>query len=117
MTDHAAFGPRTVLVTGGAGFIGSNLVRWLLQNQRELVLVNLDFLTYAGNLDSLRGLDSARHHFVCGDIGDLDLVRRLLSGEGPQSAPGDAVLHLAAESDVDRSIMGPAAFVETNVTG
>jgi len=117
MTDHAAFGPRTVLVTGGAGFIGSNLVRWLLQNQGELRLVNLDLLTYAGNLDSLRGLDSARHHFVRGDIRDLDLVRRLLRGDGAQTAPVDAVLHLAAESHVDRSIMGPAAFVETNVMG
>ncbi len=119
MTDaqSTAFDPRTVLVTGGAGFIGSNLVRWLLQNHRGIVVVNLDLLTYAGNTDSLRGLDSARHHFVRGDIRDLDLVRRLLGGVAGASGPVDAVVHLAAESHVDRSIMNPAAFVETNVAG
>src|SRR6266852_2801572 len=101
MTDRSVFQPRTVIVTGGAGFIGSNLVRWLLRHQPHLVLINLDLLTYAGNLESLRGLDPARHHFVRGDIRDLELVRRLLRGEGTQAGPVDAMLHLAAESHVD----------------
>lgn len=82
-----------------------------------MVILNLDLLTYAGNVESLRGLDPSRHHFVRGDIRDLELVRRLLRGQETAGAPVDTVLHLAAESHVDRSIMGPAAFVDTNVTG
>src|SRR5690606_8440113 len=76
-------------------------------------IVNLDALTYAGNPDTLAGLDaSQRHHFVHGDIGDADLVRRLLAEHRPQ-----AIINFAAESHVDRSIDGPAAFVQTNVVG
>jgi dTDP-glucose 4,6-dehydratase len=102
----------TILVTGGAGFIGSNFVRqWLAEEQGEVV--NLDKLTYAGNLDSLADLaGDPRYHFVEGDIGDRPLVAGLLDRHRPW-----AVLNFAAESHVDRSIDGPAAFVETNVVG
>jgi dTDP-glucose 4,6-dehydratase len=101
-----------LLVTGGAGFIGSNLVLSAIAATGE-PLVNLDKLTYAGNpanLDALRG--DARHIFVKGDIADRALVRELLGRHRPR-----AILHLAAESHVDRSIEGPADFVQTNVVG
>lgn len=101
-----------LLVTGGAGFIGSNLVLSTLAATGEPV-VNLDKLTYAGNpqnLDALRG--DARHTFVQGDICDRRLVAKLLAQHRPR-----AILHLAAESHVDRSIAGPAEFVQTNVVG
>ena len=101
----------TWLVTGGAGFIGGNFV--LDAAARGIRVVNLDALTYAGNLDTLAALDgNANHMFVHGDIGDRALVDRLLSDHRP-----DAVLNFAAESHVDRSIEGPAAFVQTNVVG
>jgi dTDP-glucose 4,6-dehydratase len=102
----------TILVTGGAGFIGSNFVLDWLAGSDERVL-NLDALTYAGNLhnlDALRG--DARHVFVQGDIGDRALVDRLLAEHAPR-----AVLHFAAESHVDRSIHGPGEFMRTNVQG
>jgi dTDP-glucose 4,6-dehydratase len=101
-----------ILVTGGAGFIGSNFVlSWLAQSD-EIVL-NLDKLTYAGNLNNLAALgDDARHQFVQGDIGDRALLSRLLAQHRPR-----AVLNFAAESHVDRSIDGPAAFIETNIVG
>lgn len=103
---------KTVLVTGGAGFIGSCLVRQLVQED-GLTVVNLDKLTYAGNLDSLAELaEDARHILVEGDIGDAALVVQLLNQYQPS-----AVLNLAAESHVDRSIDGPAEFVATNVVG
>jgi dTDP-glucose 4,6-dehydratase len=101
-----------LLVTGGAGFIGSNFVLSAIAATGEPI-VNLDKLTYAGNLgnlDALRG--DARHVFVKGDICDRALVRQLLERHRPR-----AVLHLAAESHVDRSIEGPAQFVQTNVVG
>ncbi|KRD30348.1 dTDP-glucose 4,6-dehydratase [Lysobacter sp. Root916] len=101
----------TWLVTGGAGFIGGNFV--LEAVQRGVKVVNLDALTYAGNLDTLSPLDGdGRHQFVQGDIGDAALVARLLAEHRP-----DAVINFAAESHVDRSIDGPAAFVHTNVVG
>ena len=102
---------KTWLVTGGAGFIGGNFV---LQAVRDGVkVINLDVLTYAGNLDTLAALDGdSRHVFVKGDIGDGALVAALLAEHQP-----DAVINFAAESHVDRSIDGPAAFVETNVVG
>ena len=102
----------TILVTGGAGFIGSNFVHaWLAQHDE--VLVNLDKLTYAGNLRNLRALaGDSRHHFVQGDIGDTTLVSQLLATHQPR-----AVLHFAAESHVDRSIHGPMDFIQTNVVG
>jgi dTDP-glucose 4,6-dehydratase len=101
-----------ILVTGGAGFIGANFVLdWLAQND-EAVL-NLDKLTYAGNLQTLRPLaGDPRHVFVRGDIGDSALVDRLLAEHRPR-----AVIHFAAESHVDRSIHGPEDFVQTNVVG
>ena len=102
----------TILVTGGAGFIGSNFVHaWLAQHDE--VLVNLDKLTYAGNLRNLHALaGDSRHHFVQGDIGDTTLVSQLLVTHQPR-----AVLHFAAESHVDRSIHGPMDFIQTNVVG
>ncbi len=103
---------QTLLVTGGAGFIGSNFVRSALADPDRRI-VNLDKLTYAGNLDSLADLASEpRHRFVAGDIGDADLVSRLLHEHAV-----DAIVHFAAESHVDRSIDGPAAFIETNIVG
>ncbi|TSE23810.1 dTDP-glucose 4,6-dehydratase [Tepidimonas aquatica] len=102
----------TILVTGGAGFIGANFVLdWLAQSDEPVV--NLDKLTYAGNLDNLASLQGdARHTFVQGDIGDRALVQRLLAQHRPR-----AVLNFAAESHVDRSIHGPEDFIQTNVVG
>ena len=102
----------TVLVTGGAGFIGSNFVlEWFAYGDEPVV--NLDKLTYAGNLASLASLEAdARHSFVQGDISDRGLVRRLLAQHGIR-----AIVHFAAESHVDRSIHGPGEFVQTNVVG
>ena len=101
----------TWLVTGGAGFIGGNFVLDVVRS--GIRVVNLDVLTYAGNTDTLAALDGdANHLFVHGDIGDGDLVARLMAEHRP-----DAVVNFAAESHVDRSIDGPAAFVQTNVVG
>src|SRR5882672_11986949 len=101
-----------ILVTGGAGFIGSNLVRHLLGAATEPVL-NLDKLTYAGNLQNLASVWSdPRHVFVHGDIADGDLIAGLLAQYRPR-----AVVNLAAESHVDRSIHEPGGFIETNVVG
>ncbi len=101
-----------LLVTGGAGFIGSNFVLSTVAQTGEAVL-NLDKLTYAGNLRNLAALEGdPRHAFVQGDIGDRALVRRLLAEQRPR-----AIVHFAAETHVDRSIDGPAEFVQTNVVG
>jgi dTDP-glucose 4,6-dehydratase len=103
----------TLLVTGGAGFIGANFVLdWLSRPDAEPI-VNLDILSYAGNLETLASLASdPRHVFVHGDIADTDRVSRLLERHQPR-----AVIHFAAESHVDRSILGPEAFIQTNVVG
>ncbi len=104
---------RTFLVTGGAGFIGSNFVRGLLAADESARVVNLDKLTYAGNRATLSDFEGdARHHFVQGDICDGKLVAQLFAEHRP-----DAVVHFAAESHVDRSIDGPEAFLVTNVLG
>ena len=104
---------RTLLVTGGAGFIGGNYVLRSLANDAELRIVNLDVLTYAGNLDTLAPLKGdERHVFVHGDIGDTALVARLFEEYRP-----DGVVSFAAESHVDRSIDGPADFIQTNIVG
>jgi dTDP-glucose 4,6-dehydratase len=101
-----------ILVTGGAGFIGSNFILDWLSGEKSPV-VNLDKLTYAGNLNNLAALQhDARHIFVRGDIGDSELVGRLLREHKPS-----AIVHFAAESHVDRSIHGPADFIETNING
>lgn len=107
--------PRTILVTGGAGFIGSNLVRHLLSSDSTVTVINLDALTYAGNRASLADVDAdygVRHCFVHGSIDDQTLVDGLFAKYSI-----DTVIHLAAESHVDRSIDGPMAFVQTNVMG
>jgi len=104
---------RRILVTGGAGFIGSNFVRMVLSERPDCFVVNLDKLTYAGNLENLAGLlDHPNHKFVKGDICDGALVEKIITDHNV-----DAIINFAAESHVDRSITGPKAFVETNVTG
>ncbi|MEK6591011.1 MAG: dTDP-glucose 4,6-dehydratase [Nitrospinota bacterium] len=101
-----------LLVTGGAGFIGSNFVRFYLEKNPADCIVNLDKLTYAGNLENLKGLEcDTRYQFIYGDITDFDLVENvLLNGI-------DAVINFAAESHVDRSIEDPSPFLNTNVIG
>ena len=101
-----------ILVTGGAGFIGSALIRHLMQHTGHQVL-NVDKLTYAGNLESLREIDgNPRYAFLHADIGDAAAMASALADFAP-----DAVMHLAAESHVDRSIDGPTAFIQTNIVG
>ncbi len=126
----SAFTPSTVVITGGAGFIGGTLVRWLLASQPDLRVVSYDALTYAGNLESLADVlfqhgahGDGRHFFVKGDVRDGAALGAVLSGAGKETATGraipaaDAAIHCAAETHVDRSILGPAVFVETNVVG
>jgi dTDP-glucose 4,6-dehydratase len=107
------FEPRNVFITGGAGFIGANFVRHWLSGTREGRVVVFDALTYAGNIDSLSGLDSdPRYLFVKGDICDEGAVRELL-----EQHDIDTLVHFAAESHVDRSILGPDDFIRTNIVG
>jgi dTDP-glucose 4,6-dehydratase len=101
---------KRILITGGAGFIGSNLVRLLLAERPDVEVVNLDALTYAGNLANLRDVAPDRYTFVHGDICDPEVVGAAMRGVS-------AVMHLAAETHVDRSIQGAAPFVRTNVLG
>lgn len=104
---------NTLLVTGGAGFIGANFVRMVLDEHPGIKVVNLDVLTYAGNLENLNGyLDRENHVFVKGDICDEALVTSLLKEHDI-----DCIVNFAAESHVDRSITGPKVFIDTNVTG
>jgi dTDP-glucose 4,6-dehydratase len=100
-----------ILVTGGAGFIGSNFIRYVLENQPDVEVTNYDKLTYAGNLESLKDVaDNRRYRFVHGDIADAELLTDVLPGH-------DAVVNFAAESHVDRSITASGGFIVTNVLG
>jgi dTDP-glucose 4,6-dehydratase len=109
----SGYRPTRILVTGGAGFIGANFVRHLLAEHADARVVNLDLLTYAGSLASLECLASdGRYTFVKGDVCDQPLVESLLRAHGLTT-----IVHFAAESHVDRSIEGPAAFVRTNISG
>ncbi|MFP4144017.1 MAG: dTDP-glucose 4,6-dehydratase [Phycisphaeraceae bacterium] len=102
---------KTLLLTGGCGFIGSNFVRFFLRERPDWQLINLDALTYSGNPENLTDLeDEPRYRFVQGDIRDLELMRQLIE-------QSDAVVHMAAESHVDRSIQDARPFVESNVLG
>ena len=108
-----SYQPHSLLVTGGAGFIGSNFLRALLEHHPDVQVVNLDSLSYAGSTQNLKGLDGHRNYrFVRGDICDGPRVRSLL-----EEHQVDTIVHLAAESHVDRSIAGPAQFVQTNIVG
>ncbi len=104
---------QNVLVTGGAGFIGSNFVRYLLRVEQNVQVINLDALTYSGSMENLKELPNSDHHiFVKGDIGDSGLVARIL-----QEYKVDTIVHFAAETHVDRSIVGPSQFIQTNIVG
>ena len=105
---------RNILVTGGAGFIGSNFIQYILQTVQDIsVLVNLDALTYAGNLENLLPVEhDPRYRFVKGDICNKSIVDRLF-----QEYEFDTVVHFAAESHVDRSITSPDVFLTTNILG
>jgi dTDP-glucose 4,6-dehydratase len=108
-------GTKTLLVTGGAGFIGTNFIRHILATRPDWRIVNLDALTYAGNLANFQDFSTSlanRHRFIHGNIRDANLLAQLFSQER-----FDIVVHFAAESHVDRSILGPKAFLETNVEG
>lgn len=100
-----------ILVTGGAGFIGSNFIIYMMNKYPDYEIVNLDKLTYAGNLENLKSVENnPKYTFIKGDICDREIVKRAMEGS-------DAVVHFAAESHVDRSITGPTIFIETNIIG
>ena len=101
---------KRIMVTGGAGFIGSHFVKYQLETYLGIHVVNFDKLTYAGNLDNLKGVDESRHRFVKGDIADAAAVRQAMDG-------CDAVVNFAAETHVDRSIAGASEFIDTDVRG
>lgn len=104
---------KKILVTGGAGFIGSNFLKYIMQKNDDIMIINLDLLTYAGNLENLKGIqEDKRYHFVRGDIRDSELVSDLFS-----KFNFDCVVHFAAESHVDRSIEDPQIFLTTNILG
>ncbi|MCC0684456.1 dTDP-glucose 4,6-dehydratase [Clostridioides sp. ZZV14-6345] len=102
-----------ILITGGAGFIGCNFVRYMINKYKDYEIVNLDLLTYAGNLESLKDIEKeAKYKFVRGDISDKNFIFNLFETER-----FDAVINFAAESHVDRSVLNPAIFIQTNVVG
>lgn len=103
---------KKLIVTGGAGFIGSNFIKYMLNKYEDYKIINLDILTYAGNLENLKSIeDSHNYEFVWGDIADIDLVEKIVS-QGV-----DYIINFAAESHVDRSIKDPQCFVKTNIVG
>lgn len=101
-----------ILITGGAGFIGSNFIHFLMKHEPEAEIVNLDKLTYSGHIENLQDIDSINYHFIKGDICDFDLVRQLIA-----DYKIDLVVHFAAETHVDRSIDSPGQFIQTNIVG
>ena len=103
---------KSILVTGGCGFIGSNFIRYIVEKEETIQIVNLDKLTYAGNIANVNDLVKSQHIFVQGDICDSDLVQSLF-----KKYEFDSVIHFAAESHVDRSIDGPSEFIQTNIVG
>jgi dTDP-glucose 4,6-dehydratase len=111
MAEERYFQDKTLLITGGAGFIGSNFIHYMLQNHTECRIVNLDKLTYAGNLDNLKAVEkNPRYEFIRGDIRDKELIQSLYKNV-------QGVVHFAAETHVDRSIMDAGEFVLTDVFG
>ena len=104
------FEPKSIIITGGAGFIGSNFAHWVVNNQPDVHVTVLDALTYAGNLDNLKGLPEDKFTFVHGNICDADLLDEIVPN-------ADAIVHFAAESHNDNSILDPAPFIRTNVEG
>ena len=118
---NPSFAPQHILVTGGAGFIGANFVHWVARNHPQVHMTVLDALTYAGKRENLDGVPAANLTFVHGNICDAELVESLLSGLNQRSAaavpPIDAIVHFAAESHNDNSILDASPFLNTNVTG
>lgn len=104
---------KKILITGGAGFIGSHVIRRMVTNHPDTHILNLDILTYAGNLENLKDVENrANYSFVHGDITDVPFIEKLFKEQDI-----DGVIHLAAESHVDRSIADPMAFISTNIIG
>ena len=104
---------KVILITGGAGFIGTHLVKHWVKTYSNQLVINVDLLTYAGNLENLRDIENSENYkFIKGDIRDADFLTQLFI-----DYPIDSVIHLAAESHVDRSITDPQSFLETNILG
>jgi len=104
---------KTMLVTGGAGFIGSNFIHYVLRKEKDIFIINLDKLTYAGNLENLKDIENCKNYkFLNGDICDGELLDNIF-----KEYDFDFIVHFAAESHVDRSILEPNIFIETNVVG